>query len=294
MSYAASRSRVDVAERPFGRWVCLLPVALGVGIAVNSALGPFITEVIRYRVSETLRSQTVALDAVSLLLVAPLSIAAGVLALRAPADVRPRMLALPPALFVLYMIPQYVVGPDYLRLPGNNEAAFPLHLALFVLGMAVAVTSWNAVVPERLPPPSRPRLVAGVLVALVLFLVVRYLPTILGSQPATADYREGPTFFWVIALLDLGVAVTAMVAAAAGLLVGARWAGKAAYAITGWFALVAIAVAAMALVMYVNDDPGSSGGAVATFAVAAFLLTAAALGAHVPLFRRDRRTGRAA
>jgi hypothetical protein len=34
---------------------------------------------------------------------------------------------------------QYVVGPEYLTLPGNNERFFVLHLALLIAGLTSAV-----------------------------------------------------------------------------------------------------------------------------------------------------------
>ncbi len=42
------------------------------------------------------------------------------------------MLAFAPATFAAYMMPQYVIGPDYLGLPGNNERAALFHPAIFV------------------------------------------------------------------------------------------------------------------------------------------------------------------
>lgn len=103
-------------------------LALAAGLAVVALLGPLLFGVIDYRVSETLRNQTIGLDAVPLFLVVPVSIAVALLALRkqpaAPA------LALGPAAYSAYMSVQYVLGPEYLRLPGNNERFFVLFLIL--------------------------------------------------------------------------------------------------------------------------------------------------------------------
>ena len=58
----------------------LLVIASGlVGVAL---LGPLASDVIDYRVTETLRNQTIGLDAVSLFVVAPLSLLAAMLVLR--------------------------------------------------------------------------------------------------------------------------------------------------------------------------------------------------------------------
>ena len=57
-------------------------VAIGVGLVTGAVLGPLVTGAIEYRMSETLRSQTIRLDAVSLFVVAPLCLVAAVLAAR--------------------------------------------------------------------------------------------------------------------------------------------------------------------------------------------------------------------
>src|SRR3954447_18567135 len=57
-------------------------VALAAGLAVVALLGPLTGGPIEYHVGETLRNQTIGLDAASLFVVAPLALAAAVLALR--------------------------------------------------------------------------------------------------------------------------------------------------------------------------------------------------------------------
>jgi len=120
-----------------------------VGLALVSVLGPLVLDVIHYRVSETVRDQTVGLDLASLALVAPLTLGVAVLALRrhpaAPA------LALGPAAYAAYMLAQYVLGPEYLRIPGNNERFFLLFLALFVVAGFVGVCAWNMLDVSVLP-----------------------------------------------------------------------------------------------------------------------------------------------
>ena len=49
------------------------------------------------------------------------------------------------------MLLQYVIGPEYRYYAG----VLPLHLALFTLGAGIAVASWNAIDPGRLPPMAR-------------------------------------------------------------------------------------------------------------------------------------------
>lgn len=263
-------------------------IALGIVLAVVSLLGPPVLGVIDYRVTETLRNQTIGLDLVSLILVAPVTVAIGVLALRRhPAA---PLLALGPAAYVVYMMVQYVLGPQYLRLHGNNERFFLLYLALFVLAGVVGIRAWNTVELQRLPrlPHRRARLLGRVLLPLAgLVVFARYVPALLDASsgnPTAGDYRAGPTFFWTIALLDLGVGLPTLITACVGLLRERDWTPKALYAVVGWLALVGPAVAGMAWTMYVNDDANASLGlAVLMTALAVGLLVLAAFVAR-PLF----------
>ena len=133
--------------------------ALGIGlislaavIASTAVLGPFVTGIIRYHTSDTTLNQVIGGDAAALLIVAPVCLAVGVLALRghpaAPA------LALGPSLFTVYTYTQLIVGEEYLRLPGNNERFFPLLYTGFLIGGGVAVTAWRHLDPASLPAPS--------------------------------------------------------------------------------------------------------------------------------------------
>lgn len=288
--------RAASADAGYG-WLGYGLIALGAGLAVLSLLGPVGFEVIQYRVSETLRNQTIGLDAVSLALVAPVAGAAGVLALRR----RPAapVLALGPAAYSAYMLVQYVLGPDYLRRPGNNERFFLVYLALFVLAGAIGLRAWNAIDLGRLPPLRAPRarLLGHVLLPLAGLLVfARYLPVLLDAaraNPLGSDYNAGPTFFWTIALLDLGVALPTLIAASVGLVRASAWAPKALWVLVGWLALVGPAVAGMATVMYANNDPNASAAMLATMIGLAIGLVALAAFVFLPLFRGSGLNARA-
>lgn len=272
------------------RWLGSALIALGAGIAALSLLGPLLTGVIDYRVSHIHQSQLLGLDAVSLVIVAPLAIMAGVLAVRR----RPEwpLVAIGPALYVIYMVPQYVLGPDYLGRSGNNERFFPLFLVLFVIAAVAAVGAWSAIDLDRLPTSSRAeRLVASVLLPVAAFVVFsRYVPALsetMSASPGNEEYLAGPVFLWTITLLDLGVALPATVAACWGLRRGTTWGRKALYAVVSWFGLVGVAVGAMAVAMYLRDDPASSVASAAMMVVLGLGLAALAAFLAAPLVRRQ-------
>jgi hypothetical protein len=124
----------------------------------------------------------------------------------------------------------------------------------------------------------------------------RYGPVlvdVMSGEPQDARYLAGPTFFWAIAMLDLWVFLPATVATCVGLVHGSAWAHKALYLVAGWFGLVGPAVAAMAIAMYVNNDPNASAGNAAFMTLLGLAFAALALALYRPLFGRPPRTSSA-
>lgn len=284
-----ARERADGIETEDGkgrlRGVALL--ALGAGLIVNSLLGPLVADAIDYPWSESMRNQAIGLEAVSLFAVAPLGILAGVLAMRGHRAAP--LVAFGPTAYTAYMFVQYVIGPEYPNYPG----VLLLHLALFVLGLGMAVTAWAAVDRDRLPKMARrsERRYGVLLLALAAFIVSRYVPALfagLEGEPLTAEFRADVSMYWSIFLLDLGIVVPATIAAAVALIRGAAWGRKALYAILGWFALVPPSVAAMAIAMVVNDDPNESTGQTIVLNVVAVAFAALAIALYRPLFGHRR------
>ncbi len=266
-------------------------IALGALLALNSLLGPLAFDVIDYRYSTSMINQAIGLDAVALGVAAPLAVASGVL-IRREHRAGP-VLAMAPALFAAYMMPQYVIGPDYLGLAGNNEDFALGHIAVFVLAVAVAIGAWRAVNPRLLRPDTEAsdRRRAWVLVGVAAFIALgRQLPAIVGvmDDPATNDaYQDNPTAFWLVVFLDVGIVTPVALAAAVGLRRGATWSRTAAYAVIGWFSLVPISVFAMNVAMRINDDPLVTTADTVLFGVAAAVLTAGAVVLYRPLFAAD-------
>ena len=244
------------------RWTCAALVALAVGVALVALLGPLTGGPIRYHVSADALNQVIGGDLVAVALVVPVSLFAALLAWRGhPAA---PVVALGPAVFAVYTYTQLAIGGDYARYAGNSERFFVLHLAIFVLGSAIALRSWASIKALRFPPMTRRgrRVLGSFVIGVAGFvLVVLHMPTLIDAwrdHPERPEYLADPGVFWVVKLMDLGIVVPTLTAVGVGLLRGADWAHKAAYGVLGWFALLGSSVAAMALVMQVNGDPAAS------------------------------------
>jgi hypothetical protein len=265
-------------------------VMLGMAVATVAVLGPLVLDVLRYRISATSLNQIVGGDAAALAVVAPITVAVGVLAMRGHRAAP--VLALAPSIFVVYTYTQLIIGNEYLRLPGNVERFFPLLLAVFVLAGALALRAWNSVPAAQLPStsPGVDRTAGVLLLVIAAFVVVGlHLPNYLDAMrdhPGTVQYLSSPTAFWLVKFMDLGVVVPAATAVGIGTLRHRPWARKPVYALLGAYTLIGASVAGMAITMVARQDPDAS----TATAIGAVLLTVVLAGltgaVYRPLFRR--------
>ena len=238
-------------------------VALAALITTYVALGPLLSERIRFSTSASGLNQIRGGDLAALCVVVPACLAVAWLLRRGhPAG---PVLGLAPATFAMYTYSQLALGNEYLDRPGNLERWFLLLLALFVLGrrprrhLLGDVT--RVLAPAHLTTArARQRRAAardGVLRG------GRAPPAELRRRapplPAEgAAYLATPNTFWVVKFYDLGIVVPAAVAVGVGLLQRRAWARKPAYAILGGYVLLAWSVAGMTWTMLANDDPDAS------------------------------------
>jgi len=253
-------------------------ILLGLLIGTSSILGPLVLGVIKFHVSAGAEAQLVGGEVVSLFVVAPLAVIAGVLWLRrnplAPT------LALGPAGYSLYMYVQYIIGPQYERYPGNNEYAFPLYLTLIILSWSIGISAWRALVTTPLPSLSSGtrRTLAALMLVLNVMFAFAWIGSIVSvlSGPSTAptwdEYSKDQTLFWLVRTMDLGFVIPASFAIAVGLLRRTTWSVRLVYAFLGFQTLMVAAVAGMAIMMAVRSDPGASTTLLGVSAVVSLML----------------------
>ena len=273
----------DDARTPPSFGVLLL--VLGAALLVNSVVGPLGLDVVDYPVTTTVRNQLVGLEVVTVVLVVPWCVYAGVRALRD--EPGSALLAFAPAAYTVYMFVQYVLGPEYVEY--RTVALF--HLGLVTLSGGLTLWAWSLSRTSTLPvrSPRAERRYGAFALGLAAFVVLRYAGALLGSlssKPIPSEFAGARSFYWTIYLLDLGVVVPATVVGAVALLRGRDLGRRALYAVTGWFALVPPSVAAMAAVMLVNDDPNASLATVVTLTIASVVFGAFAVAVHRPLLSR--------
>ena len=233
-------------------------IVLAIGIAANSILGPFVSGVVSYPFSESVQNMTIGLDAVSLILVAPIGILAAIYVYRGKQTGFIAALSL--STYALYTFVQMIMGPQYIEF----SPVVLLHLALFILAGFILVNAWQRIKDNELPHFNRRRnkISATVLVLLAIFTSLSYIasiPQIFKGGTIPATYVEDPTVYWSIFLLDLGFVLPITIAVSIGLLKNRAFAKKATFGMVGWYTLVVGSVAAMFIVMFLNGDSNVTG-----------------------------------
>ncbi len=234
-------------------------IALGTGIAISAILGPLVLKVITFRTSANLENQFVGGEVVSLAVVAPTAVVAGLLWLRGHRLAPP--LALGPALYAVYTYTTAVIGQEYTLYDGNVEKFFPLYAGLVAGGAAIAVSAWSRLGEADVPMPAAGlrRTLAGIFLGMGTFFAlasaqqIRLVVT--GNPPA--EYQEGPTLFWLIKLLDFGFMIPLLLATGTGLLRRHPAAIRAAYGLAAFATCLAGPIIGMAAVMQAKGDPSA-------------------------------------
>jgi hypothetical protein len=248
-------------------------VALGVALAAAALMGPLALGLIEWRVSANSLNQTYGADGAALALLAPASLAAALIAWRGRPVAAP--LAFGVGLASLYYGVASVLGADYVQYQGNNERFFLLFLAIIVLSWTVAARGWSAMgASSRQPGRTLARATAVVFVAGGLAIASAWLVQLAtiatnGELTAASDlqaYRESPSAFWLVRIVDLGFIVPLAVASGAGLWRGSPGAARAATGIAAFLTLQASAVLAMGVIMLLRSDPTATPGLVVVLA----------------------------
>lgn len=242
-----------------------LAVLLAAGIAVAAILGPLVLGVIRFHMTDAVENQYLGGEIVSLLVVAPALVVAGVLWHRG--DRLAPALAFGPAIYTVYTFITAILGQEYARFPGNAEKAFFLYVALIAGGVTLAVLAGAglAAQPASPLPEGLRRSVAGVFLTIVLFFALAWIGQIAQFYRGerTTEYIDSPTLFWLIKLLDLGFLLPVFAAMGVGMLQRHPAALKLGYGMIAYAVCMTGAILGMAIAMFLKDDPAASPAMVA-------------------------------
>ena len=244
------------------------PRILGVTAIVCAAvlvtitiLGPVGFAQIHYRVSQSGIYQTEGFDITDLVLLAPILVIGGILALLRRPNAK-YFLVLPP-MTLFYTGLAFGTGQEYSNpaMPGNVQNYFGLYLALMIGGIILLLGAVTSFEPKDAPKLSLRGLrvyVAVMLLFLVIFAgmwISQILQVVSSGDLADGSYLASPTAFWSVKYLDLGLTVPVGIIAMLLLLSKPKSAYPLVLTFFGFFVTLGTAVNAMAVVEVLKNDP---------------------------------------
>lgn len=241
------------------RFAGIVVILSGLVFAFVALAGPLAFNLIRYRSSPSAIFQAQGQDLVNLVLVMPICMISGILALRKSPRTGRWIAFLP--IYLMYSALAYGVGLEWSdpRYTGNSERFAFLFVFMMIAGLVLTLYTLARLKGDQAPEISkRSKTVYSAVLAVVLAAFAgMWASTLLeiARTGTTAGYDTAPTGFWTIRILDLGVSIPL------GLLsVYLLWTRpKAGFAVQllfyGFFIAQITAVLSMMVVEIANRDP---------------------------------------
>ncbi len=239
---------------------------LGALLVIAAALGPLMSGIVRFHLSEDALIQYVGGEIVTLVLAVVLLVAVPAWWTGAPwaAAVSAGGCA-----YVVYTMATVVAGQDYDRYPGNAEKAFLLYAAITATAVVLLVLAARLLVESGGRGAVPRQATAWLLLGLGIVFALIWIGQAVGHyrQGPSQEYESATALFWLVKYLDLGVVIPLLVMIGIGQRVGSSVVDAAAVAALGFMAWMLAALVAMAVEMVRRGAPGGSWVLVGAFLV---------------------------
>ncbi len=251
----------------------VLAIITGIIIGLAGILGPLVLKRIDYYTSISAIYQTQGQDLINLLIIMPLLLVAGILILLNK-RVGLYLLSLTP-IFLMYYGLSYGIGQEwnFSGYTGNVEKFFGIYLWSIIAGLIFLIYTISEISAEDAPEFSRKK-IKGIVIAGSIFMGLFALMWIkeifqvisIGDLDGNA-YSDNPNVFWVVRYLDLGFSIPLGFISFYILSIRPKRAYPLLLNTFGFFANMALAVNAMAWIMFFNHDPALQSIGLALFGI---------------------------
>lgn len=250
----------------------------GIVLILLSLCGPLYLNIIRYRTHPLIINQLLGQDIVNIFPVSFLLIVGAILLFNKNCK-GVYLLAFTP-LFLFYYAISYAIGWEWMapEYSGNSHLYFFYYLYILITGVIILLYSL-ANLPKDLHAGFRKiplRVYSFLMVAFMLVFSKMWIDQVVELQVTgfTKAYDIAPAAFWLVRTIDLGFCVPLGFISVYLLWTAASKAFAIQFLFYGFFVTQILAVAAMGISMYVNNDPNISVGELGFFLALAMLLGA--------------------
>jgi hypothetical protein len=270
-----------VREDPFGSpfervFVGVMALAAALVLVFLAVQGPLIRGVLMYKTAAVVNNQLLGQDAVNLVLMAPLLLAAGVLLLLRKPLARYLLIATP--LFLIYYALSYTIGwewssPAY---TGNSERYFFLFLFILIAALIFLLYAL-AVFPKNVESHFNKGALALYSAVFAFFLLVfagMWIKEVLevAATGTARAYDIAPTAFWMVRVFDLGFSIPLGLISVYLLWARPNKAFPIICLFYGFFFTQIVAVLAMGWAMFLRKDPTFLARDLVVFSILALII----------------------
>jgi hypothetical protein len=270
-----------VREDPFGSpfervFVGVMALAAALVLVFLAVQGPLIRGVLMYKTAAVVNNQLLGQDAVNMVLMAPLLLAAGVLLILRKPLARDLLIATP--LFLIYYALSYTIGwewssPAY---TGNSERYFFLFLFILIAALIFLLYAL-AVFPKNVESHFNKGALALYSAVFAFFLLVfagMWIKEVLevAATGTARAYDIAPTAFWMVRVFDLGFSIPLGLISVYLLWARPNKAFPIICLFYGFFFTQIVAVLAMGWAMFLRKDPTFLARDLAVFSILALII----------------------
>ncbi len=258
--------------------VCFLSFVSGLVLIYLAVEGPLLLNQIHYKTSPSGIFQIKGQDLINLVILSPILIFSSIALFRQ--KLYSKFLIIITPLYLIYFVLSYTIGLEWssLTYTGNSEKYTFYFLFVMVSSLLILFYALS-IFPKKVENSFSKKILAVYSIIFVLFILIfasMWIKEIINviQTGTTLGYVETPTMFWTIRFFDLGFTIPI------GLLsVYLLWTQpNTTYAIQflfyGFFITMILAVNAMGIMMYINNDPNFTvGGEIVFVALALIVIT---------------------
>lgn len=240
-------------------FIGVLAILNGSLLAYLSVMGPLFLGEIQYKTHPLVINQLIGQDAVNLFLLSPMLVLGGFLLLQRKLLAKYILIMTP--LFLMYYSISYAMGwewmsPDYL---GNSEQYFFYFIGILISALIIMMYSIHTF-PKNVKvcfKKSRLAIYTTIYTLFLLAFAMMWMREVFDviNTGTSRGYEIAPGAFWLVRVFDLGFSIPLGLISIYLLWVRPDKAYPVQYLFYGFFITQLTAVLAMAIMMYINNDP---------------------------------------
>ena len=255
-----SNSKIDVFGNSFERIsVAVISVISGIFLIYLAIMGPAFLGHIHYKTAEVVNNQLIGQDIINLFLLSPILIIGGIALILRKQIARFLLIVTP--LFLIYYVLSYTIGWEWssAQYTGNSEKYTFYFLFILISSLIILLYSLS-VFPDKVESKFSKKGLLVYSVFFTLFLLIfssmwiKEVVEVITTGTARG-YDIAPAAFWLVRIFDLGFTVPLGLISVYLLWVRPDTTFPIQFMFYGFFLTMILAVNAMGLIMFLNNDP---------------------------------------